>query len=80
MNQNHSNQHFSIFGILCTTFGHRYSVSKKVTNHINEYKCKTCGHEVTNIISGGYEVLTFKNRKINNCLSKFYKKKLQRAS
>jgi len=80
MEQNYQKQHFSILGIFCTPFGHRYSVSKKITNHIHEYKCKTCGHEVTNVATGGFEVLTFKNRKINVCLSEFFQKKLQRVT
>ena len=80
MNQNSPNQHFSITGLICATIGHRYSVSKKITNHISEYKCKTCGQEVTNAVSGKLEKLTFKTRKVNACLSEFFQKKLQRVS
>lgn len=74
------NQNFSLTSLYCSTFGHRYQVSNKVTNYINEYKCKTCGQEVTKVASGGIELLTYKNRKINACLSAFFQKKIQRTS
>ncbi len=65
---------FSLFGILCSTLGHRFIISNKITNHINEYKCKRCDQEVTNVVSGDIEILTHRNRKINACLSKILKK------
>jgi len=74
------NQNFSLTSILCSIFGHRYKKSKKITNHISEYKCKTCGQEVTNAASGKIELLTFKTRKVNACVSEFFQKKLQRSS
>jgi len=80
MKSSSPNQNFSLTSLFCSTFGHRYAISKKITNHINEYKCKTCGQEVTNAASGKIEILTFKTRKINACLSDFFKKKLQQTS
>ena len=80
MKSSSPNQNFSLTSIFCSTFGHRYKESKKITNHISEYKCKTCGQEVTNAVSGGLEILTFKNRKVNASLSEFFQKKIQRAS
>ena len=74
------NQSFSMFSILCSTFGHQFTVSNKITNYINEYKCSRCGKEVTNVVSGDIEVLTYKNRKINACLSEFFQKKLLHTS
>jgi len=73
-------QSFRIFGVLCSTFGHRFKVFNKITNHISEYKCKTCGQEVTNAFSGEIKILTHKQKKINASLSDFFKKKLQHAS
>jgi hypothetical protein len=32
--------------VICQIFGHHYSVSKKVTQHIKEYKCIHCDKEV----------------------------------
>jgi len=73
-------QPFTLFSIYCSTFGHRFTISNKITNHINEYKCKTCGQEVTNAVSGDIELLTQRNKKINACLSEFFKKKLQQTT
>ena len=81
MKQNFSNHEFNFLGILCSTFGHKFIITNNITNHIKEYQCKTCNKEFTNVFSGGFEVLNFKNRKINACLSAFFKKKqLQKAS
>lgn len=80
MKQDIPNQQFNLSSILCSTFGHRFIVTNNVTNHIKEFKCKTCHKEVTNVYSGELELLNFKNRKINACLSAFFQKKLQRAS
>jgi hypothetical protein len=75
------NQQFNLSSILCSTFGHKFIITKNITNHIKEYKCKTCNKEVTNVFSGELEILNFKNRKVNACLSDFFKKKqLQQAS
>jgi len=73
-------QNFSLTSIYCSTFGHRFEISNKITNYTNEYKCKSCGQEVTKVASGDIELLTFKNKEINKCLSAFFKKKLQYAS
>lgn len=81
MKQNFSNHEFNFSGILCSTFGHKFIITNNITNHIREYQCKTCNKEFTNVFSGGFEVLNFKNRKVNACLSAFFKKKqLQKAS
>jgi len=70
-------QNFSLTSLYCSTFGHSFTISNKITNHINEYKCKTCGQEVTNVASGDIELLTYKNKKVNASLSAFFKKKSQ---
>jgi|TARA_R110002073_G_scaffold143046_3_gene294995 hypothetical protein len=81
MNQNFSNNEFNFSGILCSTFGHKFIITNNITNHIKEYQCKNCNKEFTNVFSGGLEILNFKNRKANTCLSAFFKKKqLQQAS
>lgn len=69
-----------ISGILCSTFGHNFAVTTKITNHINEYKCKKCGKEVTDGFSGNIELLTFKTKKVNACLASFFQKKMRRVS
>ncbi len=73
-------KNFSLTSLYCSIFGHRYEESNKVTNFISEYKCKTCGQEVTKVASGDIELLTYKNRKINASLSAFFQKKIQRTT
>jgi transposase-like protein len=70
----------SISGIVCTAFGHHYKITRKVTNHIKEYKCSNCGREVTDNLKGYLEVLTFKNKKVNTVVSTFYNRRLNRTS
>ncbi len=65
----------SIFGLVCTTFGHDYIVTRKVTDHINEYKCAHCGREVTDNMSGNIEVLTSKIKQVNSTVSSFLQKR-----
>ena len=61
--------------------GHKFIITNNITNHIKEYQCKNCNKEFTNVFSGGLEILNFKNRKANTCLSAFFKKKqLEQAS
>lgn len=62
--------------VSCAIFGHNYLVTRKVTDHIYEYKCTCCGKEVTNNYAGKLEQLTYENKKVNSTLSKFLKKKL----
>jgi hypothetical protein len=70
----------SFFGIICTTVGHNYKVTRKVTNHINEYKCSHCGREVTDNISGNVELLTNKMREVNSNVSSYFKRRSNRIS
>lgn len=44
--------------IYCSIVGHHYKVTKKVTQHIKEYKCSCCGKEITNNAYGKLVSLT----------------------
>ncbi|MCB0457848.1 MAG: hypothetical protein KDC91_08900 [Flavobacteriaceae bacterium] len=77
MAQNPSSS-FSFSGIVCSTFGHNYLITRKVTEHIKEYRCSHCGKEVTNTFSGNLEALTSKNKQINTSLALFFEKKMKR--
>lgn len=66
---------FSLGKILCSIFGHRYRVTKKITSHINEYECMLCGCEATNDEVGEITPLTPQMKEINQTLVSFYKKK-----
>lgn len=78
MKQNNSNRPFSFSGFVCSTFGHQYEVSRRVTDHINEYTCNHCGKEITDTASGGLEILTVKNKQINAVLASFIERRTRR--
>ncbi|MDC7995157.1 hypothetical protein [Altibacter sp. HG106] len=69
-----------VASLLCTTLGHRYTVTRRVTNHINEYRCKRCGCEMTDNLSGYLERLDAKSRKINEALAQLFEKKAKRMA
>ena len=77
--KNHSPKaSFSLYSIVCSTLGHDYMISRKVTNHINEYKCANCGREVTDTFSGRIEILSQAAKKANSKLAAFFLKKSRR--
>jgi len=63
----------------CNLFGHHYAVSKKVTQHIKEYKCIHCQKQVTTDVSGNLSSLTPQMREINNTLEDMYRKRRNRV-
>ena len=65
--------------IFCNIFGHHYSVSKKVTGHIKEYKCVHCGRQVTTDVDGNLSALTPELQEINATLERLYQRR-QRAT
>lgn len=65
----------SLSNIVCATIGHHYSITSKITNHINEYKCSNCGREVTEDILGNIATLTSRQKKINESVALFFQKK-----
>jgi len=64
--------------LLCSIFGHQYEVSKKVTYHVKEYKCRGCKKELTTNGSGNLIELTPKYKEINSVLSRIHKKRMAR--
>ena len=69
-----------LMGVGCAAFGHDYIVTKKVTNHINEYQCSHCKREVTDNATGHLAELNFKTRRINQSLALLFQKKRQRIT
>ncbi len=65
--------------VFCNIFGHRYSVSKKVTQHIKEYECIHCGREVTTDVNGNLSALTPELQEINRTLENLFKKRHRAA-
>ncbi|WP_343486983.1 hypothetical protein [Allomuricauda sp. d1] len=61
--------------IFCSLFGHHYVVSKKVTEHIKEYKCVHCQKQVTTDVGGQLSALTPQMQEINSTLEDMYHKR-----
>jgi phage FluMu protein Com len=70
----------SISSLLCIPFGHDYIITRKVTNHINEYRCSHCGREVAENDTGHLEILTQKLKNTNSTLATFFQKKNRKLS
>ena len=64
-----------ITGIFCNLFGHHFVVSKKVTQHIKEYKCVHCQKQVTTDERGKLSPLTPKLKEINKTLEDMYQRR-----
>jgi hypothetical protein len=73
-------KHFTLSSVVCITFGHDYIITRKVTNHINEYRCSHCGREVADNDHGSLEPLTQKLKNANSTLAVFFQKKKRRVS
>jgi len=65
--------------MICQIFGHHFAVSKKVTQHIKEYKCIHCEKEVTTDVSGNLSALTPELQDINNTLENIYQRRHRTA-
>lgn len=61
--------------LFCNIFGHHYTVSKRVTSHIKEYKCIHCQKEVTTDVSGNLSTLTPELQDINRTLERIYERR-----
>jgi len=65
--------------VYCSLFGHQYEVSKQVTFHVKEYKCKHCNSEITIDGNGKFIPLTSKHKEINTILNRVHNKRLERS-
>ncbi|MCA0152515.1 hypothetical protein [Winogradskyella vincentii] len=65
--------------VYCSLFGHDYEVSKNVTYHVKEYKCKHCKSEMTIDGNGKFIPLTPKFKEINSVLNRIHTKRLERS-
>ncbi|MEP2936320.1 MAG: hypothetical protein ABJM06_12065 [Gilvibacter sp.] len=62
----------TIGAIRCRLVGHRFRITQKVTNFVNEYECTCCKQEYSENSNGRLEVLTQKTREINESLSDLF--------
>lgn len=68
---------FSFAKVYCSIFGHKLRVSKNITNHVHEYRCRKCGMEMTDTADGLLARLTPKFKETNEYLAKIHKKRKQ---
>ncbi|KPM31052.1 Hypothetical protein I595_3031 [Croceitalea dokdonensis DOKDO 023] len=66
-------------GLFCNFFGHHFVVSKRVTEHINEYRCIHCQKQVSTDERGKLSTLTPQIQEINNTLEDMYQKRNRRS-
>ena len=66
---------FSFAKVYCSLFGHQLRVSKNITNHVHEYKCKKCGMEMTDTADGLLARLTPKFKETNAYLAKIHRRR-----
>lgn len=64
--------------IRCKLFDHSFVVSKNVTDHLHEYKCRHCGLEMTDTANGFWARLTPKFRATNEFIAKIHKRRQRR--
>jgi hypothetical protein len=65
--------------VQCSIFGHSFEVSKEITYHVKEYKCKNCHLEMTINEKGELVPLTQKYKQINSVLNNVHNKRLERS-
>jgi hypothetical protein len=75
--QDNSPKSASIGAIRCRLVGHRFRVTRKVTDYVNEYECTCCKQEYSENSTGRLEVLTNKTREINQSLRDLFTRRRQ---
>jgi hypothetical protein len=66
--------------LICSLVGHDFKVTKKVTNHVNEFQCVHCKKQMTTNGHGTLSPLTPKQKEINSLLSYIHKKKKKKQA
>ncbi len=64
--------------IYCSIFGHDYAITKHVTLHVKEYRCKQCKEQVTTNGNGDLIRLTSKYKEINIELENIHTKRIRK--
>lgn len=66
--------------LYCLLVGHDLKVTKHITDHIKEYKCKCCKEKFTTSPSGHITPLTDTRIEVNVVLGRIYNKRQQRKT
>lgn len=64
--------------IICSIFDHHLQTSKKITNHVREYRCTRCGEEMTDTAEGLLAKLTPRFRETNRFLAEIHRRRNSR--
>ncbi|MGF1554873.1 hypothetical protein [Paucihalobacter sp.] len=56
----------------CALYGHKLVITKHVTNHVKEYKCKNCSQQATTSSNGKIILLNDKRKEINQTLERIH--------
>ncbi len=63
--------------IQCRVFGHYFLVTRHVTYHVKEFRCKNCNKEFTTSSTGNLTPLTPKFKEINDVLDRIHQKRIE---
>lgn len=66
--------------IHCKLFGHDFKETRKVTNHVKEYTCKSCNKQLTTNGNGRLIELSPKFKEINDVLERVYHRRHKKLS
>lgn len=81
MSNLHSQKPSFLKVLVCKILGHRFRTTKKITSHVEEYRCTRCNCELTVDDKGKLTNLTEERKEINETLALFYEKRYtQKAS
>lgn len=65
----------SLSSVFCQIFGHQFTISRKVTQHITEYECVHCKKQMTTNEYGELSELTTELEAINNTLQDMWRRR-----
>ncbi|PQJ20102.1 MULTISPECIES: hypothetical protein [Nonlabens] len=71
---------FSSKSLLCSITGHKYRVSKEITEHVKEYTCCKCNKKMTSTIYGQLLPLNDQYSRLNRALSSLQQAKVLKES
>ena len=66
--------------IHCKVFGHDLKVTREITLHVKEYKCKNCRKEYTTSSNGNLTELSSKYKEINKVLEYIHQKRISKTN
>lgn len=62
----------------CKITGHRFVITHRITDSVNEYQCAHCKEEFSENSNGNLVKLTQKTREINQCLNDYFSRRAKR--